>query len=89
MATYLSYVFTVQPNKLNSYDVSGPLEVKSVAAEHLEVQVADTGTAPFTEVRILRNRTDLGTSIVVSQKHELQFVNRNTIPHEGYFGALS
>jgi hypothetical protein len=85
---YVSYVFTLQVGKKNSYNAgSNGFEVKSVIADGLQVWVTDRSTTPPTAVKVFENKIELATSIIVGRNHYLEFVNSSNGPKEGYFGA--
>lgn len=86
----LSYVFAVNPGRINSYKLLPPiptavLELKSLAATDLEVSVAD----PPNQTLVFRNNILHGTSIIVAPNVSLVFFNPNRQPKQGYVGAVT
>lgn len=86
---YISYVFTVQSHRKNSYRLSTGFEVRTVAAEHLEVWVTNQQPPPPVEVELFDSNRMLGTSIIVGPNHHFEFRNSGDREQKGYFGAVA
>lgn len=86
---YLSYVFTVQSHRKNSYRLTTGFEVRTVAAENLEVFITDQQVTPPVEVELFATNRISGTSIIVGPNHHFEFKNSGSRDEKGYFGAVT